>query len=140
MPVLSILPIDKLNKVWDNKAYLREKHQTQRPAKDPNMTTQTTTTWTEIIATRSNARQAARTANVFSTASGWNVIEAGIARPADEEETEVIVAEMARFAEMVAEFGIEAEFEASAEAIAQASQAEAASRWAADCRNGFGSF
>lgn len=105
------------------------------------MTTQTTTTtWTEIIATRTAARQAARTANVFNTANGWNVIEAGIARQADAEETEVIVAEFARFAEMIAEFGIEAEFEASAEAIAQASQAEATFAWMQDCRNGFGSF
>lgn len=104
------------------------------------MTTETTTNWTEIIATRTAARQAARTANVFNTASGWNVIEAGIARQADADETEVIVAEFARFASMVAEFGIEAEFEASAEAIAQASQAEAAFAWNTDCRNGFASF
>lgn len=104
------------------------------------MTTETTTNWTSIISNRTAARQAARTANVFNTANGWNVIEAGIARQADTDETEVIVAEFARFAEMVAEFGIEAEFEASAEAIAQASQAEAAAQWAIDCRNGFASF
>lgn len=105
------------------------------------MTSQTfTTDWTEIIAARTAARKAARTANVFSTVSGWNVIENGIAHQADAEEAEVIVAEFARFAEMIAEFGIEAEFEASAEAIAQARQAEEAAQWAADCRNGFASF
>lgn len=105
------------------------------------MTTQTTTQdWTAIIATRQAARQAARTEQTFQTATGWFIIESGIATQADAEQTEVIEAEMARMAAMFAEFGTEGTFEADAEAQAQAFSAEAAFAWMTDCSNGFASF
>lgn len=106
------------------------------------MTTQTTATqdWTEIISNRQAARQAARTEQTFETATGWFIIDTGVATQADAEQTEVIVSEMARMAAMFAEFGTEGTFEADAEAQAQAFSAEARSRWMQDCSNGFGSF
>ncbi len=106
------------------------------------MTTQTTTTqdWTEIISNRSAARQAARNERAFETPTGWFMIENGIATQADAEQTEVIVAEMARMAAMFAEFGTEGTTQADAEAQAQAFSAEATFTWMTDCSNGFASF
>lgn len=105
------------------------------------MTTQTTTQdWTAIISNRSAARQAARTEQTFQTATGWFIIESGIATQADAEQAEVIEAEMARMAAMFAEFGTEGTFEADAEAQAQAFSAEATFAWMTDCGNGFTSF
>jgi hypothetical protein len=107
------------------------------------MTTQTTTTtqdWTEVCQNVTVARQAARSANVFNGADGWVIIDSGNAVTADAEQAAKIEAEMARFAAVMAEFGIEEPFEADAEAQAQAFSAEARSRWMQDCSNGFASF